>query len=95
MLDIGLNMSHNFGMRRVLSNSQINKWAESVGGVREATLLVMSALKCSASKAQKIASGRYPSLPQPLEQDALVALLQLSRETLFPMSSSKGKAKAS
>ena len=67
-----------------------------MGGIREATILIMSALKCGASKAEKLASGRYQSVPQPLELDALLELTKFELDELFPIvSKAKGKKRAS
>jgi hypothetical protein len=76
-------------MRRALNNAKISEWAESLGGKRQATILLMEELKCGTSKAEKIAGGRYPSLPTPLEQDVLVRLTGFDYDLLFPLVGAK------
>lgn len=92
VLDKMLNMPHSVHMtRRHLSKDEFKAWRESVGGLARATLLVKEKLECSDSKAEKIASGRYISVPTPTEQMALAALMQRPRDVIFPLVASKRK----
>jgi hypothetical protein len=81
-------------MKRKIDSNEIAKWRESVGGLSIATRLIMQELSCSPSKAEKIASGKYPSVPSTLEQLALAALLKKSRDVVFPVIG-KSRARAS
>jgi hypothetical protein len=71
-------------MKRRLNGQRLAVWVQQVGGVKEASLLIVQKLECSISKAEKIASGRYLSLPTPSEQKDLADLLSTSRDVLFP-----------
>jgi hypothetical protein len=84
-------------MRRIrqLDRAEMHNWRESVGGLKAAARLISEKLECSESKAEKLASGRYPSLPTPTEQMALAALMKRPRDVLFPFVVAKGRAKAS
>ena len=77
--------------RRHLDKQEIKAWRESVGGLTKATHLVMEKLECSHSKAEKIASGAYISVPTPTEQIVLAALMQRPRDVIFPLVTSKQK----
>lgn len=68
-----------------MEKSVIIDWAERVGGLKKATQLIKAKLECSKSKAEKLAAGRYPSLPTPLEQRALASLMKCKRSDLFPV----------
>lgn len=46
-------------------------WIKAVGGSEAATALIIKTLKCSRSKAEKLAGRRYPSRIKPLEEEAL------------------------
>lgn len=64
-------------MKRCSLNPEIlNKWIEKVGGVKFATDLIQGKLKCSRSKAEKIAGNRYPSKVTYAEQKELAVLLK-------------------
>jgi hypothetical protein len=67
----------------------MKQWSESVGGTTAATLQIMMKLGCSSSKAEKIASGRYPSSLVPLEQKALLSLTKFKPSELFPSTQEK------
>lgn len=82
-------------LKRQLDQMEMTIWRESVGGLKEATRLISEKLECSESKADKLASGRYPSLPTPMEQMALAALMKRTRDAVFPLVTAKGRAKAS
>lgn len=58
-----------------LDKQKHEKWIESVGGLTTATLLVARTLKCGFSKAEKVATGRYPSQLPPEELEALADLM--------------------
>lgn len=75
--------------RRQIDRGEMKAWRESVGGLKEATRLIAEKLECSESKADKIASGRYPSLPTPTEQMALAALMMRPRDVIFPFAPTK------
>lgn len=61
------------------------KTVRKVGGVPVLTRLIEAALRCSHSKATKIAGGRYPSLPMPVEREILAAkVFECSEAELFP-----------
>jgi hypothetical protein len=75
--------------RRQLDKQEIKAWRESVGGLTKATHLVMEKLECSHSKAEKIASGAYISVPTPTEQIVIAALMQRPRDVIFPLVTSK------
>lgn len=82
-------------MKRYLDQGEIEGWRASVGGIREATRLISEKLECSRSKAEKLAAGRYPSLPTPTEQMALADLMHRSRDVLFPLVRARRKKQAS
>ena len=73
----------------------INRWVATVGGMAKATLLIMEALECSASKAEKIAGGRYPSGVSATEQKALALLWDVPRDQAFKPVSAGKRARAS
>lgn len=62
----------------------VAEWAERAGGIAVATEQIRKALKCSHSKANKMACGVYPFALSPFEQDALLKLIPKSRDVLFP-----------
>jgi hypothetical protein len=66
-----------------MDQKELMKWVESVGGPIKATLLIQQCLECSVSKAEKMATGRYPSLPTPAEQKVLSKMMKRSRNKLF------------
>jgi hypothetical protein len=80
-------------MKRRLNREVVLSWKESVGGHSEATRLVIDRLKCSTSKADKVASGHYPSIPSALERQALSDLMGVQESELFPPA--RGKSRAS
>lgn len=63
-----------------------------MGGAEKAESLVVEALKCSKSKAEKIVACRYPSLIPPLEQIALASLMDKPRDVAFPFIKKKRQA---
>lgn len=89
---------HIVSMKRItrrIDSAEVGSWVTSVGGVRKATWLIGETLECSLSKAEKIASGRYPSLPTLAEQVALATLMQRQRDVLFPLVAARGRSRAS
>ena len=78
-------------VQRRIDTNEFGNWVRSVGGSIKATRLIEQKLECSESKAEKLAGGRYPSLPTPTEQMALAALMQRPRDVLFPLVAAKGK----
>lgn len=79
-------------MSRTLDSSVLKKWVASVGGIKAATEIIKSKLECSMSKAQKIAGGRYRSLPAAAEQALLADLIGKPREKVFPVGAGKSQA---
>jgi hypothetical protein len=71
-------------MKRRLNNKVMGNYVNAVGDVKNATALIEEKLQCSKSKAEKLASCRYPSIPTPMEQMALAELLGVTRDTLYP-----------
>lgn len=71
-------------MKRRFNRKEMDTWREAVGGLEVATELIMEKLKCSRSKAEKLASCRYPSIPPPLEQEALAELMVRPLEAVYP-----------
>jgi len=71
-------------MKRQLNKRIMEEYVQSAGGVKTATERIKNKLQCSESKAEKLASCRYPSLPTPMEQVALAELLGVTRDTLYP-----------
>lgn len=94
-IDFVLRMPHTLHMKRRLNRLEMNQWREQVGGLDEASLLIKGTLDCSLSKAQKLASGRYPSEISASEQSALAALLKRPRDVLFPETEKARRSKAS
>ena len=80
---------------RNIDYNEVAKWVVRVGGLANATLLIMEILECSASKADKIAAGRYPSTVTPCEQIALAELMCRPRSDIFPLVGAKGKSRVS
>lgn len=73
-------------MKRTFDQKRVVRWTSSLpGGAAEATKLIMEKLKCSSSKAEKIAAGRYTGLPRPLDQIELAELINDDVELLFPL----------
>lgn len=72
-------------MKRQINRLVMLEWRESVGGPREAARLIANCLRCGASKAEKLAAGRYPSEPNPLELEALTSLINKPIDVLFPV----------
>lgn len=80
-------------MKRRLDPNIMAEWRTSVGGLNQATDLIQKKLKCGFSKADKIASGTYPSVPSPLELDALSSLMKKSVDVIYPLACKpKGRA---
>lgn len=70
-------------MKKQLNQKLFHTWRESVGGEKPAALLIKEKLKCSLSKAEKIAGGRYDSLPPCLEMMALSELMSKPMDALI------------
>jgi hypothetical protein len=68
-----------------LNKDVLNNWIGKVGGMKSAAKLIESKLKCSDSKAEKIAGGRYPSRLTHAEQKELALLLKCAVSKLFPV----------
>jgi hypothetical protein len=82
-------------MKRRINRAAVIEWRERVGGQAEALKLVMDCLKCSPSKADKVASGHYPSVPSALERKALCQLMGVEESTLFVPVTAGAKNRAS
>jgi hypothetical protein len=89
LLDKRPTKAHIVSMQRQLALKELASWRDRVGGLREAIRLIGEKLECSKSKAEKLAAGRYPSLPTPTEQMALAELMNKTRDELFPFCASK------
>jgi hypothetical protein len=76
-------------MKRQLVISEMKAWKDRVGGLKTATRLIQNTLECSESKAEKLASGRYPSTVTPSEQIALAELMERPRDMVFKFSTGK------
>lgn len=89
------NFAHRLrSMRSKLDNHLLKKWSDSrPGGRKQAALEIIEALKCSVSAGEKLAAGRYGSLPSPLSQEALVNLTGLAPVKLFRPVSAGEKSK--
>jgi hypothetical protein len=94
-LDVMPTMRHFMRMKRQLNRLEMTLWREQVGGPDEAAMLIKAALDCSLSKAEKLATGRYPSLPTASEQSALASLMNRPRDTLFPQIDKAKRTRAS
>lgn len=71
-------------------------WTETLPGRQaEASELIMKALKCGYSKAEKLARGGYAFSLNPFEQQELLNLTKKPSEVLFPGLYRKRKSKAS
>jgi hypothetical protein len=81
-------------MRRQIDKKVMRGWARKIG-VEAAAERVIHEIKCSLSKADKLVSGRYPSLPSPSEQLALAKLVGVHRDKLFPLAATSREEKAS
>jgi hypothetical protein len=75
------------------NNELFKVWSTSVGGAPEATFLIMKATGMSASTAEKLANGRYPSVPSKLIQKALSRLTGFPVDDLFPATQSSEQRK--
>lgn len=71
------------------------EFRDKVGGHPQAMAKVMACLRCGPSKADKIASGLYPSMPSPLEREALAKLIGVEESTLFIPVAAGAKNRAS
>lgn len=71
-------------MKQVTNANLFKVWSGKVGGPTKATLLIMNSTGLSASTAEKLANGRYPSVPSYLAQKALAELTGFDHEELFP-----------
>jgi hypothetical protein len=70
-------------MKRRLNKALMVAWKWQVGGPKEAAERIEKCLRCSPSKAEKLADGRYPSELSPLEADALAAMIEVSVDDLY------------
>lgn len=70
-----LKKAHLLHMKVTLNTKAMFSWSDDVGGEETAARLIMDRLRCSRSKAEKLASGRYPSSVSFLEQQALAELM--------------------
>ncbi len=66
----------------MINERLMNKWRKSVGGLTKATILISQNLECSLSKAEKVATCRYPHLSSQ-EKEALSCLTKIKLEDLF------------
>lgn len=62
----------------------MTKWTRKVGGLHKATAKIIERTGLRASTAEKIAEGRYPSLPGTLIREALADLVGVHHDELFP-----------
>lgn len=67
--------------RQELSLKLIKSFRKTVGGITAAALLIQADLKCSYSKAEKIAAGRYTCRISAAEQEKLNALMTRAIKT--------------
>jgi hypothetical protein len=80
-------------MKLGLNRQLVDQWrTDAQLELSEATEEIKKCLGCSDSKAEKIASGRYPSLPTPLERKALAGLMNLEESQLFSVGAGKSRA---
>jgi hypothetical protein len=71
-------------------------WTEGLpGGQAEASELIMKALQCGYSKAEKLARGGYAASLNPFEQRELLNLTKKPSDILFPGLHKKRKSRAS
>lgn len=82
-------------MKVRISKALMLEYRQRVGGHAQATAKVMACLKCGVSKADKIASGHYPSTPSPLEREALARLIGVEESALFVPVAAGAKNRAS
>lgn len=76
-------------MGRKLNKNEMKKWRESMGGLSKTTMLICQTLECSLAKAEQLASCRYDRVLSASEQKALAALMNLTRDVLFPAKGEK------
>lgn len=69
-------------MKQIVNSKVIRKWSEGMG-LQIAIILIKQKLRCSRSKAQKLAAGRYLSGLSELEQEVLVKVTKIKMEDLF------------
>jgi hypothetical protein len=81
-------------MKKRLNKPLMVEWKKKVGCPKEAAKRIQECLRCSPSKAEKLADGRYPSRLSPLELDALAALLEKPVDVLY-LTVGKPRARAS
>ena len=74
-------------MRLNLDKKEMKVFVNESGGLIAATSRIKDQLKCSQSKAEKIAAGRYPSRLSELEQIALAQLLRRPLKAVFQSAS--------
>lgn len=80
---------------RVINKERIAEWVESVGGIGQATKLVIDATDMMPSTAEKIARGVYPSQPNSLVRKAMCKLTGIPHDELWVSKESSPKEAAS
>ncbi len=70
-------------MTRQMNEQLWNEWVVRVGGVKEASRMILEKLECSTSKADKLARGVYPSMLTASEQKDLAQIVRTKRDILF------------
>lgn len=81
-------------MRCKADGGMMMSFVDGVGNQPEATKQIMDALKCSWSKADKLARGEYPFGLNEFEQVELSKLTKRPMDRLFPDSVRKQKPRA-
>lgn len=79
-------------MKRKFNYKSFENWVLSVGGVHQATALIIQKTGLAPSTAEKMAAGRYQSIPNLLVQKALAELSKVDHEDLFPLVGARAKA---
>lgn len=74
---------HIMHMKKRLNTQLLKNLVSDAGSIQAASKLIQKALECSDSKAEKMVTGRYPSIVPPAEQRILAELLKCKREDLF------------
>lgn len=80
--------------KRILNITEIAGWTDDVGGLAVATRMISERLRCSISKAEKLAAGRYRSGLSFMEQEALVDLTRRHSDRLFSPAINKGSRRS-
>jgi hypothetical protein len=81
-------------MKRHLDQTEMAKWKARVGGWKAAARLIEQRLECSSSKAEKLVAGSYQNTLTTAEQEALSALMNRPRDTVFPLAATRGRRRA-